>query len=56
MTHDQEQRYHERQHAGWLSEQRQYGSYTDMDVLREIALEREEKERREKQATEEKKD
>lgn len=56
MTHDQERRYQEREHYRAMSDQRQYASYTDMDVLREMALEREEKERREKQATEEKKD
>jgi hypothetical protein len=54
--HHDSQEYRDREHAGYLSEQSRYGTFTDLDVVRQLALDREEKERREKQATEEKKD
>lgn len=45
MTHDQERRYHERQHAGYMFQRRNYGTKSDLDALLQIAAERKEKER-----------
>lgn len=51
--HDSEEHRH-REHQGYLSEQKRFKSVTDLTVLKEMSLDREDQERREKQATEKK--
>lgn len=47
MTHDQERQYSEQQHASYMSEQRNYGSKSDLSAILDAKFEREARERQE---------